>query len=69
MQRGVTAGGAADARVVVTGNFDRAVRRLTGSMTYASQRGSGVVAAKTIPTAAGSVVVVNNDATKELTEQ
>ncbi len=51
--------------VVAAEDFNGAVRELTGSTTYSADRGTGTVGAKTLLTAAGSVIVVN---TKVLTD-
>ncbi len=49
-----------------TDDFDGAVRRLTGSTTYSSDRGTGTVAAKTIDTKDDSTIIINAAATQHL---
>lgn len=56
---GISAMGVPDPTVVVTSDFDNAVRELTGLSTYSSYRGAGVVAAKTIEIDGGPVILVN----------
>lgn len=59
VERGVRAMGDPDVEVVAAADFDGAVRELTGSSTYTSDRGTGTVGARTLTTAGGSVIVVN----------
>ena len=47
------------ARVVITVDFVRTVAELTGNASYATERGGGAVAAKTVTRPGGSVVVLN----------
>lgn len=68
MQRGLTAIGAASAAVVVTDDFAGTINRLLRTNSYASERGSGVVAAKTITRASNStpVIIMNNPVVSDL---
>ncbi len=59
MQRGVASMRSSSAQIVFAGDFDAAVRSYTGSSTYTADRGTGTVAAKTLKTPHGSVIVVN----------
>lgn len=53
--------------VLITNNFVNDVRRIIGSNAYGIDRGTGVVAAKTIPQASGSsIIVVNGEVTADL---
>lgn len=55
------------ARVIISGNFTADVREILGSATYTTDRGPGVVAAKTIPVAADhQIVLVNAEPVSEL---
>ncbi|GAB3911867.1 hypothetical protein GCM10011575_38520 [Microlunatus endophyticus] len=63
MQRGLNAAGQSDALVVVTDDFVGAIRRMDpDSKDYEAERGSGVVAARTVSTRSCEPVIVINAA-------
>lgn len=65
---GLMAMGTQDAKVVVTADFDRTIDLLTGGEGFSSERGSGSVAAKTIPDIANgdAAIIVNHNAIAHL---
>lgn len=48
-----------DSKVIIADNFVAAVKEMTGLDSYGTGRGAAVVAAKTLLTAEGCVIVVN----------
>lgn len=66
MTRGFRSMGVENPRVIISRNFITRVAELTGKNSYTSTRGSGAVAAKTVPTSAGSVVLVNYNEVESL---
>jgi hypothetical protein len=66
MEAGISAMGIADPQVIATSTFDETVREIIGSSTYSSDRGAGVVAAKTVATDSGPVIIFN---TPEVTRE
>ena len=59
MALGLASMHADNARIVVTVNFVATVTELTGNPSYTAERGTGVVAARTVTGPGGSVVFVN----------
>lgn len=59
IEAGLTAMAESDARIVIVDDFVDTVQRLTRNPAYSAGRGAGVVAAKTIHTPTGDVIVFN----------
>ncbi|WP_209448866.1 hypothetical protein [Rhodococcus qingshengii] len=59
VQAGLANMGYPNSKVIIADNFVTAVKELTGLESYSAGRGAGVVAAKTVLTAEGCVIVVN----------
>lgn len=59
IEAGLAAMAEPDAQIAIVDDFVETVRRLTENPAYSSGRGAGVVAAKTIHTPAGDVIVFN----------
>ncbi|WP_139279769.1 hypothetical protein [Rhodococcoides yunnanense] len=59
IEAGLTAMSEPDARVAIVDDFVDTVQRLTENPDYSAGRGAGIVAAKTIHTPAGDVIVFN----------
>ncbi|KZF02268.1 MAG: hypothetical protein WBD41_11775 [Rhodococcus sp. (in: high G+C Gram-positive bacteria)] len=59
IEAGLTAMSEPDARVAIVDDFVDTVQRLTENPAYSAGRGAGIVAAKTIHTPAGDVIVFN----------
>ena len=59
IEAGLNAMSEPDARVVIVDNFVDTVQRLTQNPAYSAGRGAGIVAAKTIHTSTGEVIVFN----------
>lgn len=59
MAQGLASMNAPDAQVVVTTQFVETVAEMTGNPSYTTERGGGVVAARTVNEPGGPVVVVN----------
>ncbi|MVZ91684.1 hypothetical protein GQF49_14625 [Microbacter sp. ANSKLAB05] len=59
IEAGLTAMSEPDARVAIVDDFVDTVQRLTQNPAYSAGRGAGIVAAKTIPTSTGEVIVFN----------